>query len=1291
MFCDDPLNRAVCELFSDIRTQAEARTILTEAHQHEKTLFLDAYDEATELDPRAFCKALKACRIDNQLPNVRIVSRQARIEPSIMSDITSAILGDDSKDSEGQTWTIDGLTLNQINEYASLHISKERLEHFWKEVQKHSLMSMLAWPVNLSAFIEVFVADGQLGLTAADAWRRSVEIQLLEENPLRTLGRKLQPRTGLTERLELAKLLSAADVLCQRFPLTVGHSLPRGLTASTLFSEMGVARPSWASRETDFTSGVAEVIDSRIFETHGGIATFRSLPMAQFLAAEFLSLLSLSQILQLLSDPRSSERICDPASPVAAELARFHQDLFDHLCEHQPDVFLTTVLFSYSDDQRYRIVEAFLLHREYRSHYLRGYYRPDLIKHPRLAEQLRPFLQGMAGDGDDLSLAIDIADYCNVVEVVPELAQIAHDKGQPYTVRTNAADALVSLGVAGMDSLRPFLTVLHEDDPDDELFGAALQALWPLQVPQGEVFTMLRDPQDGTGGYQGFLRYYENSAPFRITLGNVSQGLAWMRDQELLVEAEPRRLEAFNLLNIALVAVAWENIDKELIAESLAELALARIRNASRPLVFALSDEDKKREPYDVPKVQPPGLSYERFLQDRTRRFVLFEAWRRVLDPSLDNRYGYEFMDRRGDSGSRSDLDTLLALTPEGDTDREVVRETISTLSIDLLLNDGLAFLESHEQALQSWDLCLNDLRVEALRIKVQRTKYQRPNIHPDFNLEASLGRFSKAVNADDVSALAFAIECLILGITGYSHQYITPEDSPLWEEVSSEARQEFRERAKAYVVVIPSREDVCFDPRLMWSGALDNAIWLLRWLAEVEEDWCTEHINELIPGLRANYLASNYKTSNNSELIRLNRAVPAQVRATWFADECRAWQKSFDFGRVGPLNEIWSDDLAVEFSNLIGAGHCSEDVRFQMLGAMAVHKAPQVADLLVNELGTPKFRRKSRAVELILTYHVTEAFFKLSQMALRDRTVYEHTWRCLWNRRRIDPLVGMAHFDANVLKRLFNRACKLQPPNDDEPRGKGPRRVTAKMERESMRNALYSALLNQNDPKIWNFLLQWSNKSGFEWIAENVRIHRNKWLEGQWSSPDLSTLAALRQNPNGFFVRSDADLLRLTLRELEVVRIDITENELFNHGTEVQITALVARLLDLQLKQCIVNCEANARPVGKRRTDIQVEVVTPSQKLKCVIEAKRCNNMDPKLDVLKLRSEYLHPSETATGVYLIYRHSECPCSRCKKWNNTELDIRNAVAAKGHRLEWLVWHLKGKVETKIASSESTNR
>lgn len=1281
MYCEDPGSKAVWELFSDIRTQFEARTILTDAYSNGNTLFLDAYDEATELDPRAFCKALKACRNATQLPKLRIVSRQARIETAIINDIVEAVLGQRDQSVNELVYTIDPLTPEQTSHYVSQRVPENR-NRFWKEVRKHSLEGVLRWPVNLAAFVEVFNTDGHLGLTAAEAWTRSVEIQLSETNVLRTPGRRLQARTGLNERIELVRLLAAADVLCRQFPIAGDQSTGRGLTTARLFRDFASSHPTWASREIEFTLAIKEVIDTRIFENHGGLATFSSMPIAQFLAAEFISTLSLPQILQLFRDSKASERICDAASPVAAELARFHPDLFGYLCEHQPDVFLTTVLFSYSNEQRYRIVESFLNRREFRSHYARGYQRPDLIKHPRLGEQLRPFLLSHTGNDEDLALAIDMAAYCGVDEVVPELKQIACDESQPYRARTNAADALASLGASGREALMPLLRIAREEDPDDELFGSALRSLWPAHVPPEEIFTILRDPQDGTGSYRGFLRYYDNGAPFRISRELVRHGLAWMRNQELLIDPEPWQSDAFDVLHEAIVFIAWENLAEDAIAESLAELSLVRLRNASRPLVFGLSEEDRRRQTYGHPKVLPPSLTHEVFLSDQVRRFKLFGAWRKVLDPPTDYRLGHEFMDRRGDSGTESDLKRLLVLSSESDTDREILRETIKTLSIVLLLKNGLLFLKALDASLRHWNLDLRDLQTEALGIKVRQIELDRPRCNPEFDFELSIERFENALVSNEILDLGIAIHSLVLGTTGYLHQYATPDDSPLWQGLSEERRQLFREKAKEYVVTVPAQEALRFDPRFFSSGTLDNAMWLLRWLAKVEQNWCAEHIQDLIPALRVNYLTSNFEVSKNEFLICLNKKVHAETLASWFHEECAIWKKPFDFGRVGPIDEIWSDDLAVEFSRLIAADSCTENTRFQMLGAMVVHKAPQVAGLLINDLKAHKSSRKGRAVELILTHHVNETFSELSEVASQDSTVFAHIWRCLWDRRRIDSPAALVRFDSKVLKRLFSRACKLQPPREDEPFGKGPRRVTPRMQRASTRDAIYSALLNKDDETVWQFLVRWSRKDGFDWIADHVRNHRNAWLGRQWNPADLSTVSALKLRPDSLLIRSDLDLLRLTLRELKAVEIDITQNEVFNNGKEVEITAVVASFLNLRLGKCTVNCEANARPVGKRRTDIQIEVVTLSQKLKCVIETKRCVNVNPSSDVTKLRSEYLHPSETATGIYLIYRYSDCSCAHCKKWGHTELLVSKAVAQPGHVVKWQVWQLHGRAPSK---------
>jgi hypothetical protein len=69
--------------------------------------------------------------------------------------------------------------------------------------------------------------------------------------------------------------------------------------------------------------------------------------------------------------------------------------------------------------------------------------------------------------------------------------------------------AVVAIGdSAAAERLRPLLRTTDVEDPHDDLFGCALQALWPQLLSPEELFESLHRPRDESryGAYAAFLR-----------------------------------------------------------------------------------------------------------------------------------------------------------------------------------------------------------------------------------------------------------------------------------------------------------------------------------------------------------------------------------------------------------------------------------------------------------------------------------------------------------------------------------------------------------------------------------------------------------------------------------------------------------------------------------------------------------------------------------------------------------------------------------------------------------------
>jgi hypothetical protein len=102
------------------------------------------------------------------------------------------------------------------------------------------------------------------------------------------------------------------------------------------------------------------------------------------------------------------------------------------------------------------------------------------LVHPELTDQLEPLLSDVGSDRPERQVAVEIAADCRTAELLPALRAIALSAQEPYQLRSLAVSGVAQSGDPALaPQLLPLARGEAGDDPEDELRGAALRALWP--------------------------------------------------------------------------------------------------------------------------------------------------------------------------------------------------------------------------------------------------------------------------------------------------------------------------------------------------------------------------------------------------------------------------------------------------------------------------------------------------------------------------------------------------------------------------------------------------------------------------------------------------------------------------------------------------------------------------------------------------------------------------------------------------------------------------------------------
>jgi len=328
----------------------------------------------------------------------------------------------------------------------------------------------------------------------------------------------------------------------------VSETLLDEALATSLFSSRGPDRREWAHRT-----------------------------YAEFLAAYYLSnhQLPLPQIMMLLLHTDERERRLVPQlHETAAWLATMKPALFRTIMEIDTEVLLQSDVATASEQDRADLVAALLAlepeERLWNVNMNLGLHYGKLL-HLGLGAQLAAMISDRTLGTTRRVVAIEIAEACHLQTLSPELVALALDPSETRLVREAAAQAVAQIGDdVSKARLKPLAFRQHDDDPNDELKGHSLHAVWPAHVTAEELFTALTPPrrEDFFGAYRVFLssqvtphlelpdlpvalRWVEQHSP-RVTLQGPASELKPLADSIIRLASEhlnePDVLAAFTNL-----------------------------------------------------------------------------------------------------------------------------------------------------------------------------------------------------------------------------------------------------------------------------------------------------------------------------------------------------------------------------------------------------------------------------------------------------------------------------------------------------------------------------------------------------------------------------------------------------------------------------------------------------------------------------------------------------------------------------------------------------------------------
>ena len=232
---------------------------------------------------------------------------------------------------------------------------------------------------------------------------------------------------------------------------------------------------------------------------------------AEFLASWYLINHNIpsNQIKSLLYHPIG--RVVPQLQGVTSWLCIMNETIFKEVLKTNPEILLFSDLSIVDEKCRTLLVGNLLkLYEENKLTDPLLMHLYNKLNHPNLAKQLEPYIFNKDKQIIVRQIAISIAEACALKSLLKDLLCIVLDPLDDLMVRTWAAHALINLrDDETKKKMKPLAINDAGDDPDDELKGVGLQAVWPDFMTAKELFSILTDAKNIYlfGSYYNFITY----------------------------------------------------------------------------------------------------------------------------------------------------------------------------------------------------------------------------------------------------------------------------------------------------------------------------------------------------------------------------------------------------------------------------------------------------------------------------------------------------------------------------------------------------------------------------------------------------------------------------------------------------------------------------------------------------------------------------------------------------------------------------------------------------------------
>ncbi len=481
---------------------------------------------------------------------------------------------------------------------------------FLAQIKERGVGGLAIKPITLEFLLKQYRRPRGLPQSRWELYREGCQILCEESSRSRNSLNPQRPGASL-ERLATAARIAAVCMFAQRTAVQCTPNL--GDLPDDAIHCDDIADKTEQPEATGMTITadlLRETVGTGLFNARSDDRLgFAHQTYVEFLAALFLlqRKLNADQIAALVMH---NEKVVPALSEVAAWIASRNPEFKEKLLTSEPQILLQSDMALADSEEKKKLIDS-LLERFERRELIDLDVRHGFknLAHPGLAAQLEPVIRDRNAFFMKRRAAITMAGACRLATLQPTLADVALDREEDYALRTSALRVVITLQKNGaadgatIDRLRPLAFGECGNDPDDELKGYALLALWSKgatgkRISAQELFSCLT-PMQPTGHSYAHLQFLATNPLNLLDETELPEALRWAENVQFSDHEHYKRHDFAN----DIVRRACQRMHNTTIRTALVKLSWRRF-NAYEPVFFPvigstdnliLSEIDKKR------------------------------------------------------------------------------------------------------------------------------------------------------------------------------------------------------------------------------------------------------------------------------------------------------------------------------------------------------------------------------------------------------------------------------------------------------------------------------------------------------------------------------------------------------------------------------------------------------------------------------------------------------------------------------------------------------------------------